>query len=131
MQPNDNQEVFITDVAEVYVSEGILYVKFLLEDLKIEATKAHIAAVKARFGQYLPLPCVVDNGKSKASSKEIRDYFASDEVGSVISASAVVMNSVVTKIAINLFLQFSKPKYPVKLFTEVDKAVEWVSQFKK
>jgi hypothetical protein len=126
-----NQDVLVTDIAEVYVADGILYVKFLADELKIVETKAHIAAVKARFGEHLPLPGVIDNGKAKAASKEIRDYFASDEVGSVISASAIVMNSVVTKIAINLFLQFSKPKYPVKLFTEVDKAVEWANQFKK
>lgn len=60
--------------------------------------------------------------------KEARDYLnqISEEAGTV--CSAVVIKSSFAKMLANLFLQISKPSYPTKIFTEEEKAVEWIRQ---
>jgi hypothetical protein len=124
-------ELFKTNIAEVYIEDGILHVYLAQETMELEPLKKHMAAVKVHFAEHLPIPSVINNGKTKTASKEVRDYLASDEVGEIISSSAIVVNSLITKIAVNIFFQFSKPKYPVKMFTDPEAALKWVMQFKK
>lgn len=65
----------------------------------------------------------------KNPSKEVRDYFASDEVAKLHKATAILVNSGFTKALGNLYLKFSKPKYPTRLFTDEEKATEWLKSF--
>jgi hypothetical protein len=124
-------ELFKTNMAEVYIEDGIMHIYLTQETMELEPLKKHMATLKAHFSEHLPMPSVVNNGKTKSTPKNVRDYLASDEVGEILSSSALVVNSALTKIAVNLFLQFSKPKYPVKMFTDTESAIKWVSQFKK
>lgn len=124
-------ELFKTNMAEIYIEDGVMHVYLTQETMELEPLKKHMATLKAHFLEHLPIPSVINNGKTKATPKEVRDYLASDEVGSILSSTALVVSSAITKIAVNLFLQFSKPKYPVKMFTDPEAALEWVKQFKK
>jgi hypothetical protein len=124
-------ELLVTKISNVYVENGMLYTTYTVPHIHLEDAKQDIALIKAAFADFLPLPLVIDNRQVKTTSKEVRDYFASDEASSMVNCSAIVLNSTLAKISINLFLQFSKPKYPVKMFTDVESAVKWASQFKK
>lgn len=129
----ESKDYLKTEIAEVHLQTGILHVAFTIEDLHLPELKGHIAKIQAHFKEQLPLPVLVDYARLKKSSKESRDYIASAEMRSVFSAAAVMINSSLAKIAGNLFLQFSKPQYPTKLFTpgEEAKALEWLQQFKQ
>lgn len=124
-------ETLVTKISSVYVEDGILYTTYTAPHIHLEDSKQDIVLIKAAFADFLPLPLVIDNRQVKTTSKEARDYFASDEAASMVTCSAIVLNSMLAKISINLFLQFSSPRYPVKMFTDMESAIKWASQFKK
>lgn len=59
-------------------------------------------------------------------SKEVRDYCASEEVASICKASAILVGGNFSKILGNMYTKFSKPPFPTKLFTNKEKALEWL-----
>lgn len=75
----------------------------------------------------LPFAILV-KGNIRRMSKEVREDAA--EFGSkYYKCLAVVINSSLSRIIANLFMKFSKPPFPVKLFTDEDKAIEWLKTF--
>jgi len=117
-------------MASMQYINGILYVDFLPKDVSIEEAKAHQAIEELHFSQYYPMLSLTDASKMRQMSKAARDYFASPEMCKTVKAAAVITGSGAAKIAGNLFLQFSKPKYPMKLFTSKEKAEEWLNTFR-
>jgi hypothetical protein len=59
-------------------------------------------------------------------NKTIRDFLAHNELSASTKATAVLVANGAQKIMANLFLQFFKPKYEIKLFTDKEKAIEWL-----
>ena len=73
---------------------------------------------------------LVDICKLKENpSKDVRDYFVSKEVTSWRKAAAIFINSGFTRSLGNLFLRFKAPKYPTILFSNEQRAKEWLSSF--
>lgn len=77
-----------------------------------------------------PITALVDiTGLKKSPKKEVRDYLASnDEIIEKSNASAILTGSNLTKIMGNIFMKFSRPQYPTKLFTDEEKALEWLKK---
>lgn len=123
-------DIFKTNIAECYVENGILIITFVVEELTLDLIKAHTLAVKAHYANILPMPTVVDNGKVKVASKEVRTYAADEGAQGVTTASGIIISSLIAKVMINLFLTFSKPKFPAKAFPNKAAAIEWLNQYK-
>ncbi len=111
-------------------------IKFELEDsillstLKVELLDLNIAKtitdnrLKAQNGVNYPL---LSNVKSlKGISKETRDYMASKEGCAGVLAAAVIIDSPVTSMIGNFFINISKPLVPTKMFTDEEKAKKWL-----
>lgn len=124
----NERKVIQTPMAEVYLEDGIIFMAFTHVDVTLEIAKAHVAVMHENFAHLFPLPVVVDTSKMRNVSKETRDFWASPENSQHTSCSAVLIQSAIARIAGNLYLQFNKPKYPTKLFTDKEKAVEWIRQ---
>ena len=60
-------------------------------------------------------------------TKEARDYAAEDRHAELSIAMALVSDSLPTKLMMNFFIKFNRPKTPTKMFTDVDKALEWLN----
>lgn len=76
-----------------------------------------------------PVPVYVDIRLSKGSSKEARAYLASFEVADVQVACALHVDSMLSQLIGNFFLGLNKTKFPVKLFKDEQKAMEWLKTF--
>ena len=63
------------------------------------------------------------------SMMEASEFGASEEYGQVVSAAAILQNTVIGKILGNLFTNFRKPPYPTKLFTSEDAVIDWLKGF--
>lgn len=74
------------------------------------------------------IPMLVDARAIKGISKEVRDYIRKreKETGSKAEKLAIIVGSGISKITGNMFFSFSKPPYPTKLFTNKEKALEWL-----
>lgn len=88
--------------------------------------------VKQRIESFngIKRPVLVDIRSLKAIDAPSRRYFASREAGELITAGAIYMASPLATFAGNIFLRFDRPITPARLFTEKDKALEWLQQFK-
>jgi hypothetical protein len=56
---------------------------------------------------------------------KVRNYAAA-QYRSHVAGSAILMGSRFTVTFANLFMKFSKPKVPTKLFTKEDDAIQWL-----
>jgi hypothetical protein len=111
-------------------SEGnVMYAEFKVPLMDLNAAKQSVALrLKAAAGKnYLFL---IDARKVNSVTKEARDYLASEEGSQSIIASALVLDSIIGKMLGNFFLQISKPKVPLRLFTNKADALDWLNNFK-
>jgi hypothetical protein len=122
---------FSTPIGDVTLKGGIMYVYQYPMEATLEQAKQHIAMLKEELKDYLPLPALINIKDMKTSKKEVRDYMSGDELNSMIIATALITGSGLSKILGNLFLSFSKPQFPTKLFSEEEKAAEWLQQYIK
>lgn len=74
-------------------------------------------------------PALVDMRDINASTQGAREFTAGEEYAQAVSAVAILENTTIGKILGNLFINFSKPIYPTRLFTSESQAIEWLKQF--
>lgn len=115
-------------LAETRFEQSILYSQLRMIDMDLDAAKTYIESIHRHFQEHIPCPLVLDTGPLRNATKGTRDYWAGPEAMSTFVCVAAVTHSVLIKIAVNLFLQFSKPKYPTKLFSDTEKTLEWIRQ---
>ena len=72
---------------------------------------------------------VIDITDTREITKEARDYFANERTASIQRATALLTKSPVSRIIGNFFLGLNKPISPTQLFTDPQKAVEWLQTF--
>src|ERR1035437_9832884 len=66
---------------------------------------------------------------TKRSTKEARDYFASEKACEDVIAAAILIDSILTSMIGNWFLHYSTPLVPTKIFTDEEKAKQWLSNY--
>lgn len=113
----------------IFDSSGI--VKCCIHDgyfLELVDAKENIEAIK-QFANGNALPVLVDIRQSKGGSKESRAYFASEEVGKIQSACALLVTSPLSRLIGNFFIGFNKTKFPTKLFSSEENAMIWLKTF--
>jgi len=71
--------------------------------------------------------CLVDARVTKGMTKEFRDYVA-ERNKTVVKAVAVWIANPLSRIAGNMFIKFAKLHHPMKLFTNREKAIEWLKE---
>jgi hypothetical protein len=96
-------------------------------DTEIELADARFDFEEAaKLVDYKKLPVLADTSNVSNSSKEVRDFYASKEMAENISAMAVIVSSLSTRIVGNFFINTSKPHFPTKLFTNEAAAITWL-----
>ena len=112
--------------------QQILRVNYI-HDTDLEGTKQHISMLKEYLKKHnIPMPALAISDASQIKNsvkKEIRDYLSSEALLPICKASALLVNSGISKTVGNFFLTFSQPSYPTKIFTNEKKALEWLQSF--
>jgi hypothetical protein len=73
---------------------------------------------------------LVDLRSAPKPDREARDFAKSEEVVSITRAMAMVTGNLMSQILGNFFLGFNKGVFPVKLFSNEKKAIEWLLEMK-
>jgi hypothetical protein len=76
-----------------------------------------------------PAPSIVDIRGAAFADRAARDGFAGDEDASAELATALIVDKAFSRRLGNLFLQMSKPKRPVRMFTSEEEATAWARTF--
>ena len=71
-------------------------------------------------------PLLADVRLLRDMNREARVFYGRPEFARVLSASAVVVGSPVTRTLINFILVMYKPRYPIRLFTSETEALAWL-----
>ena len=125
-----SEKKFSTPIGDVTLKDGIMYVYQYPVEATLEQAKEHIAMLREELKEHLPLPALIDIKDMKSTKKEVRDYLGGSDLIPIVKATALITGSGLSKIVGNLFLQFSKPNFPTKLFSDEAKAAEWLQQYK-
>lgn len=125
------QENFIeTEQAQYWIEDGIfnvIYKPDLLISLDV-AKKMVAERLKLTDGKTMPLYTDI---RGLISIDTIsRKYLAGGEAIKNLSAGAIRVNGLISKLAANIFIVVEKPPVPTKLFTDRDKAIAWLEKFK-
>lgn len=91
--------------------------------------KQYVKTVNLFIRDYTPIASLMDIRKVKGSSKKVRDFMSSiSSINEDTLCLAVLVNAGISKIIGNIFLKFSSPSYPTRLFTNKDKAITWLEE---
>ena len=85
------------------------------------------ALERARLGRKRPV--LIDLRKAMSTDSEGRKYYSRAELDQIISASAFIVGSPLSRVIGSLFLGLSKPPFPVRLFESEEEALEWLKGF--
>ena len=72
---------------------------------------------------------LIDMRAIKSISRDAREYYANERTASIQRATALVIESPVSRVIANFFMGLNRPLTPTRMFTDVDEAIEWLQSF--
>ena len=119
-----------TKYARYFIETGIMHIIFQPElVITIEVAK-QMSEDRIRICKGVGMPLYVDANALASIDTQARKYFATGESLLYAKAVGILAESLVTKLAVNLYMKVDKPLVPVKLFTTREKALKWLEQYK-
>lgn len=85
-------------------------------------------ALQRTMGGGRPRPLLMDIRAVRSLSREARAYYASPVAAEVISATALLIASPLSRALGNFFLGLNKPHMPTRLFTDEAEAMAWLRE---
>lgn len=74
---------------------------------------------------------IIDTRKIKSISREAREFYSMRGRESRVIGFAFIIGSPLSTFIGNFFMQLNKPRVPVKLFSDQEKAILWCNQIMK
>jgi len=124
-------KVYSTEYVDLVAINGIIHGKFKKKLLDLEMAKSMIS-YRISVSEGKTYPAFIDVRKIKKVTKEARRLFGSKEGSQLLSASALYVDSPITAFLANFLIKVNlREKFiEVKLFSDKDKALEWLETFK-
>ncbi len=95
---------------------------------EIEDVKENVEAFGKLTGNK-KVPVMIIGGSFTSLSKEAREYMASEESLKYSLCEAFILTSLPQKLLINFYIKVNKPLVPTMVFSNNDKAVNWLRSF--
>ena len=120
-----------TEYVELWIENDIVYEIFKpsVKTLNLEMAK-QIIQDRLKVSNSVTMPLYVDIGTMISTDKAARKCMAEGDAMKYLSATAILIDSQITKFAANVYIQFDKPSIPTKYFTNKERALQWLEQFK-
>jgi hypothetical protein len=74
------------------------------------------------------VPALIDIRNSGPIDRDARKAYATAEL---VSAQAMLVNSHFSRIVANMFIRFTLPRFPIKVFNIEAEAIDWLGEFLK
>lgn len=116
--------------AEIWFENGLVYAICKPDCvLSIDATRL-IVQDRKRVSNGKKSPIFLDLRNMVSADNATRTYLASAESQEYITAGAILINNYIQRMLMNLWLKIDKPVIPTKGFTDKEKALQWLEQYK-
>jgi len=111
------------------IEDGIVHAVFYKEFVDYDYVDAGVKARLELTGEK-SYPMFSDFRKVKSSTREARERMAAKDAGIGVSAVAILVNSKIQRVIYNFFNSIYKSPAPARLFTDREKALKWLEQYK-
>lgn len=108
---------------------GILHVEWMKETYDYE-TIDYIIKKRIEMVEGNSYPIFTDLRKLKGGSRQARERLAGKDAGVGVSAVAVLVSTRVQKTMYNFFNAIYKAPVQAKVFTDKEKALQWLEKYK-
>lgn len=121
------------EYAETWLENGITVQKYnhgLKVDLEVAKTLVH-ERIRAAGGVSRPGLADISGLYSTKDSEAMKYLSSSNEALHLVNAGGFYVKSFYQRLAMKFFLSFmKKPPFPVKIFSDREEAMNWLSKFK-
>ncbi len=108
---------------------GIVHANYI-EGIEIDLADAKAEIERARkLGNGKKVLEIVYLDNVKDVSLRAKQFYASEEGAKVWIAVALLAKSPLSRTMGNVYLKINKPVFPVKMFSDKEKAIEWLKSF--
>jgi hypothetical protein len=83
----------------------------------------------AKTGRGIPRPVLVDIRWIKSATLEARRFWGSDALKGVVTATALLVASPVSRVMGNFYIGINRMRVPTRMFTDEPEALEWLKGF--
>jgi len=129
----DGEKSFVRGVIKTKTTEmhldkdGIIHVKPIPNTVvDFDAAKTDVEELRKVVGP-TKRPVIVDITIPQEITKEARDYLANQS--QIILAQAFFTDSRITRLMANVYMSFSDPSHPTKMFNDRKEALNWLKSF--
>ena len=115
---------------KIYIKDEIVHGEATVPFIMDLGTAKKLVNIRLNLSDSKSYPILVDYSKMMNITKDAREYLIK-EGSEGVTAGAFITTTVVSRIWINLFITMYRPPQPTKVFTNKQKAVDWLKQFIK
>ncbi len=113
------------------LKDGILFAHYKPGVIITLELARKLLAKRLEFTENKPYPMLISDLGIVSVEKEAWTLLSSDEGTNKITAGAMLLNTTYSRILGNFFFKLSAPKIPAKIFSDKQRALEWLEQYKK
>ena len=122
-----------TGLADIYtLDNGIQKEVWRTGELTdVAIVQQHMERIHEELKEETDILMLIDSSRTTKMSKEVRDYLGDYTIEPLPDAVALLVSSGISKVIGTLFLKFKKIPYPMRLFTNENKAIKWLLEYKR
>ena len=122
-----------TSVAEIHMDqEGIVHIHFPIKNVKMtveDSRKIYEGRMQLANKDSKQL-IIADLRTNPNPDRGAREFTKSTEMVNTTKTMALLVGGPISKMLGNFFIGFNKGDFPVRLFTEKEKAINWLKKYK-
>ena len=99
-------------------------------EITLEVAQVSVAE-RLKLAEGKTYPLYADVSKAKSMTSEARAFLSEGDGIRGMSAGGFLIKTQIEAFLVNAWLKLYNPAVPTKLFTEKEKALEWLEQFKR
>ncbi len=108
--------------------DGLIFIVLkAVSDVVMEDVRT-MMATSLEMADSKKIAVLIDSANYTQYSKEVRDYYASTEAAATLSAMAILVSDLPTRLIGNFFIKVHRPLYPTRLFNSSGEAVKWLKK---
>ncbi len=128
---NINEEELDNEIVSMKTENGIVFIYFKVEKINLDIAKK-LLLIRLEYTNKKDSIMFIDVTNVKEICKDSRDYFGSTEGTKHLIAVAMFTKSKLSVFLVNFLMNVNlvKNKMPIKLFSDKEKALLWLENFK-
>ena len=116
---------------EMWLEDDIIHVVYKphLKSIDMEVAQKMVSN-RLKISNGISRPIFIDTSNAKEINKEAEEHMATGDAMKYLNATALLVHNRVSKLVANFYISISRPKIPTKVFTDKQKALEWLKHYK-